>query len=218
MGVDIDIGADVWAADGVLFGKVSAVVIDREVEQISYLVVRRGFPFLEDKAVPVGDVGEVTDHQVRLAISGREAADLPNFEGSASVPLEVSDQDARDLGPPGAPNIWAKDLPLTLPPLVTTATNAQPYVVEHWRNVPEGSLALREGLPVRSQEGYEVGAVDELVTDPVSHAVTHVVVRETGPLRRDKAIPVEWIERSDEDTGILLAASRRAVEELPDYH
>jgi sporulation protein YlmC with PRC-barrel domain len=218
MTVDIDIGADVWTADGQRFGKVTAVVVDQDLQEATHIVIRRGFLFPTDVVVPIGSVGEVADHRVKLAISARQAADLPTLEASASEPLEVSDQDARGLGPPGEPNIWAGNPPLTLPRLLTTATNVQPYVVQYWRNVPEESLVLKEGLPVRARDGAPVGTVDELVADPATHAVTHLVVRRDGYLGHDKAIPVEWIERSDEQRGITLFASTKDIEELPDYH
>lgn len=215
MGNDIGIGADVWAVDGQRFGKVAAVVLDPDREHVTHLVVRRGFLFLADVVVPIADVAEIRDHQVRLAISAKEAADLPSFEAEASEPLEVSDQDASGLGPPAGPNIWAGNPPVTLPPLLSTATNVQPYVIERWRNLPEGSLVLKKGLPVRARDGQQVGVVDELVADPATHAVTHIVARLGRPRAPGKAIPVEWIERSDEDTGITLVVDRSAIEELP---
>jgi hypothetical protein len=34
----------------------------------------------------------------------------------------------------------------------------------------------------------------------------------------DKAVPIECVERSDEESGVTLAVDRRAVDDLPDYH
>ena len=218
MGIDIDIGADVYTVEGAKFGRVAAVVIDRDLEEATHLVVRRGFLFPADVVVPLDDVAKIEDHRVTLKISGQEAASLPSLEAEASEPLEVSDQDASGMGPPAGSNIWAGRLPVTLPPLLTTATNVQPYVVERWRNVPTQGLVLREGLPVRASDGRVVGLIDEVVTDPRTRAVTHIVVRGGGIRYQDKAVPVGWIERSDEDAGITLAVASNEVEGLPTYH
>lgn len=218
MGADIDIGADVYTIHRHKFGKVSGVVLNPGHDEITHIVVRRGFIFPIDVVVPIDTVAEVADHRVNLSISGRVAARMPTFEASASEPLEVSDQDASGLGPRGEPNIWAGNPIVTLPPLLSTATNVQPYVVEYWRNIPEQSLVLRDGLPVRTRDGVVVGGLDELVTDPATHAVTDIVVRQDRLLGRRKAVPVAWIERSDEKTGILLAVGREQVAELRNYH
>lgn len=217
MAIAIDIGAAVRDIDGQPSGQVSAVVVDPGREEVTHIVVRRGLVFPAEVVVPIELVAGVTGHQVRLSILDREVADMPSLEASASEPLEVTDQDASGLGPPARPNLWVGNPGITLPPLLTTATNVQPYVVERWRNVPEQSLVLRDGLPVRTRDGQVVGAVDELVTDPDSHAVTDIVVRAVG-LRHSKAIPVGWIERSDEESGIVLAVEREEVKGLPDRY
>ncbi len=217
MAVDIDIGAGVRDVDGRPSGMVSGVVIDPGGEDVTHIVIRRGAIFPAEVVVPIELVARITDHQVILSIPDREVADMPSLEASASEPLEVTDQDASGLGPPAQPNVWVGNPGITLPPLLTTATNVQPYVVEQWRNVPEQSVVLRDGLPVRTRDGRVVGAVDELITDPASYAVTGIVVRVRG-FRRGKAIPVDWIERSDEESGIVLAVDREDVKGLPDYH
>jgi sporulation protein YlmC with PRC-barrel domain len=218
MGTDIDIGADVYTVHGHKFGKVSAVVLNPGHDEITHIVVRRGFVFPIDVVLPMDTVREVTDHRVNLSIGGRVAARMPTFEASASEPLEVSDQDASGLGPRGEPNIWAENPIITLPPLLSTATNVQPYVVEYWRNIPEQSLVLRDGLPVRASDGAVVGELDELVTDPATHAVTDIVVRQDRVLGHRKAVPVGWIERSDERSGIVLAVDKEKVAALRDHH
>lgn len=215
MDVDIDIGAVVYTVHGHRFGKVAAVVIDRDLQEATHLVVRRGYVFPADVVVPMGYVGQIEDRSVTLTISGEEAAHLPSLEAEASEPLEVSDQDASGLGPPMGENIWADGPPVALPPLLTTATSVQPYVVERWRNVPPESLVLTDGLPVRGSDGRVVGFVDQLVVDPKSGAVTHIVVRGGGIRYQEKAVPVGWIEESDEDTGIVLAVPSKQVQELP---
>lgn len=60
-----------------------------------------------------------------------------------------------------------------------------------------------------------VGQVDELVVDPKTHRVTHMVLRQHH-LLKDKAItiPVTEIEKAEMDT-VYLKIDKDAVEALP---
>ncbi len=207
MGVDIDIGAQVMGADGHEAGKVSGVVINPGTDEAAAIVVRGGGVAPLDKVVPMAAVARVEDHRVILAVPARDVGDMPDLEERDYIPLEY--------GPSSQPETWGERR-LVAPNLVTWGAAREPYVEAVWRNVPDYDKVLREGLPVRTRHGMELGRVDELVTDPASGLVTYVVVR-VGEAH-DKAIPVAWIARYDEDSGLTLAVDAVAVDALPDYH
>lgn len=218
MGADIAIGTAVWTSDGQEIGRVAAVVVDPVTEMATDIVVRYGLAVEVDKVIPINYIREVVDHQVKLAIPAEEVGEMPDLEERAYIPLPDTEEDLARGHVPSEPDIWSNRPAVALPPLVSSDTSIEANVVEEWRNVPDGNLVLREGLPVRSNDGKGVGNIAELVTDPATRAVTHIVVRR-GRLRpREVAIPVEWIERSNEDSGITLAVDGKAVKELPDYH
>ena len=61
----------------------------------------------------------------------------------------------------------------------------------------------------------EVGKIDELVIDPESHRVTHLVLRQHFLLNKwIVTVPVSEIERIEVDT-IFLKIDKEAVEALP---
>ncbi len=212
MAVDIDIGADVEAADGRPVGTVQGVVMDPLLDVVTHLVIRSGLAIAPvDKVVPVTAVERIADHRVRLNITMVELEEQPNLEERAYVPL------APTIGDTATPRIWTPPPPVALPPVINPNWGP-PFVVEEWRNVPEEEQVLREGLPVRARDGELVGTVDEIVTDPATHVATHIAVHSRREPTRDKLIPVAWIVRSDEDTGITLGVNRDAVEGLPNYH
>lgn len=75
-------------------------------------------------------------------------------------------------------------------------------------------LAVKKGADVLATDA-EVGKVDELVIDPETHRVTHLVLRQHN-LLHDRAItiPVTAIRDAKVDT-VLLKIDKEAVEAMP---
>ncbi len=217
MGRDLNFGAGVVTAEGQVFGQLVAVVLTSDLGRFTHLVARRGLIFPAYRVVPTDYVGEIAGRTVTLMLTARQVADLSPLESEAWVPLEVSDQSGDGLGPLAGDNIWGSPVRVALPRFVMAGNNVQPYVAEQWRNLPEGSLVLRSGLPVRARDGRVVGGLVGLVVGPAAIEVAAIVVRGDAGLGRGKAIPIDWIEGVDEKTGIRLATAREAVAELPDH-
>ncbi|MCL6429761.1 MAG: PRC-barrel domain-containing protein [Anaerolineae bacterium] len=216
MAVDIDIGAEVWSSDGEQVGTVGGVVLDPYEDEATDIVVVRGAVAPERKVVPIRYVREVRDHRVTLTLSGADMERQPDLDERVFMPLDVPSPEA--AGEPVPLHTWTPYPEVALPPLVTWGAARRPHVEIAWRNLPDVAEVLREGLPVRARDGQMVGRVDEVVADPATGVATHLVIRR-GPERAgDKAVPIEWVERSDEESGVTLAVDRRAVDDLPDYH
>jgi hypothetical protein len=91
------------------------------------------------------------------------------------------------------------------------ANVSQPVVSD---TVPLGDVAVHRGDLVGATDG-DIGRVQGLVIDPISHHVTHVLLQE-GHLwgRKEVAIPISAVTGIDED-GITLNLSKDSVEDLP---
>ncbi|MDI7275040.1 MAG: PRC-barrel domain-containing protein [Anaerolineae bacterium] len=216
MGVDLDIGAEVWASDGELVGTIEGVVLDPYLDEATDVVVSRGALVPQRRVVPVHYVGQVRDHRVELTITASEVERQPELDERDFIPLDRPGPEA--VGPSVPAHTWTRYPRVALPPIVTWGSARRPHLEQAWRNLPATTAVLREGLPVRARDGEEVGRVDELLADPKTGLVTHIVVRRGRTHAGDKAIPIAWVERSDEDSGVTLAVDRRAVDELADYH
>ncbi len=215
MAVDLDLSAQVWTADGHMIGLLSGVVIGPDRLAVTHLVVRYGLIVAVDRVVPIADLEEVDDHRLRLNLTTRELGELPELEVHSYISLGGVDTGSDARPALSAPGLWTRTPAIALPPLVSDHTSDQANVEEVWRNVPEGSLVLREGLAVRVAKGRRVGSLKEVAFEPGTGALARVVISRHGHV---KAVPPAWIVRSDEETGIVLAVDRRAVDELPDYH
>jgi hypothetical protein len=94
---------------------------------------------------------------------------------------------------------------------VTAAEN--PALVVTHDTLPLGVVGVHRGDCVRALDG-EIGKVEGLVIERLSHHVTHVLLQE-GHLwgRRDVAIPIHAVTTFE--GGIQLDMSKSAVQSLP---
>ena len=78
----------------------------------------------------------------------------------------------------------------------------------------EGELAIHIGNPVRATDG-QVGQVGDLVRDPDTQRVTHMMLQE-GHLwgKKQITLPLSAIDRVHEDT-VYLKLDKQAIKELP---
>jgi hypothetical protein len=88
------------------------------------------------------------------------------------------------------------------------------FTEEECERIPAGKLAVRRGTKVEATDG-QVGEVGELLIDPESEHVTHLVLLE-GHFwaKKELTLPLAAIERVEEDT-VYLKLDKKAVGQLP---
>lgn len=209
-------GAKVVTADGERVGSVDRVVLEPESKEVTHLVVEKGFLFGEDKVVPMSLVGPATEEKVTLRRDAGNLEDLPNFEESHYFPAETEPQR------PPEPATWAR--PLYLYPPVGSwwssggyAAYTQPqYVLKTERQIPEGTIALKEGAKVVSSDGEQIGDIERIFTEPQENRATHLLISEGLILKEKKLIPTRWLSTVLEDE-VFLSVDSDFVERLPEY-
>jgi uncharacterized membrane protein/sporulation protein YlmC with PRC-barrel domain len=111
------------------------------------------------------------------------------------------------------------------PELINTPSSyLQPYATSREtihtpievERIPVGELAVRRGTRVEATDG-DVGKVGELVLDPESGKITHLVLLE-GHLwgKKEIILPLSAIERVYDDT-VYLKIAKEAVSRLPTF-
>jgi len=78
------------------------------------------------------------------------------------------------------------------------------------------TMKIIDGAHVFTTENKKVGRVDRVVLDPGTKRVTHIVVRRGLLLTEDKLIPIEAIDRV-EDQQIYLNRDVEEVEDFPEF-
>lgn len=186
---DVPVGADVECADG-LCGSCTAIIVEPHSETVTHIVVReREFPHIE-RLVPLARVVASRPTRIHLDCRSPELHAMPEFVETEYLPGASPDV------------LW----PVAL-------GDFAPVILEHER-VPEGELAIHRGAQVRAVDG-PAGRVEEVLVDPDSGRITHLVLRE-GHLRgqKDVTVPVSAISRIEEDV-VYLRLDRRTIAGLP---
>jgi sporulation protein YlmC with PRC-barrel domain len=197
--MDIPINAKVQCTDG-RCGKSTYVIINPVKEEVTHFVVKyKELPENPDRLVPVEKIADISGGLIHLSCTRAELADMQPFTTTRYVEVMVPDP------------YYAAEPGIYYEPVAVYDTEYAPVPVEH---VPPGELAVYRGMAVKTGEG-KVGTVDELVVDPDSGNITHVLMRK-GHLwgKKDVAIPVTAIDRVDADE-VYLKIDRQAIKALP---
>jgi sporulation protein YlmC with PRC-barrel domain len=202
---DIAINGKVECADGPC-GQVVAVIVDRLSRRVTHVAV-------EDKSlahapyqrlVPLDQVAETTAASIRLRCTRDDIDRMAPFLHTRYVFKAQEDYSLYEGGEgPGGPGMWGT--PSTVGAMATKVEEEA---------VPAGEVAIHYGMAVKA-ESQKVGQVDELVIDPDSGEVTHLLMRE-GHLwgKKDVTLPLSAIGAVDVDE-VLLKIDKEAIRALP---
>jgi uncharacterized protein YrrD len=215
-------GTHVYSREHHDVGTIDRVVLDPETQEVKALIVRKGWLFTEDKVVPTESVERATEQEVILRGGRDELDSLPEFEDTYYVPADEYEL-AEGEPVPFAPSLYA------YPPVGAAWWGYDPYVGANPayaygqdsvarvdENIPEGTVAVREGARVLSVEGDHVGDVEEVFTDEASSRATHILISQGLLFKSRRLIPANWLKITGEDE-VILTVPTRVVNDLPDY-
>lgn len=209
---------EVITSDGQKVGQIDRVVIDPRSEELTHLIVKKGFLFTKDKVVPFDLVETATEDQIVLKEGPQEPDDFPNFEETHFVPVEDA-ATPEDDGSGGLSSLaWYYPLPGGA--WWHTRMGAYPgypeppYVRRTELNIPDGTIPLEEGAKVVSKDGEHVGDIERIYADEKEQRVTHLLISKGFISKSRKLIPTMWVESVSEDL-VRLSVGERFVEKLP---
>ena len=200
--MDIPIHADVVCRDG-LVGKSTHIVVDLVSEQVTHFVAKADHDN-KQFVVPLNKIRDSKRTVILLDCHKEDVYQLPLFHESSFNAYYAYD---------------------SAPPLPSLGVAASDTLYQPYREADFGThsitlesswarLAVNKGASVYATDG-KVGKIDELVIDPETHRVTHLVLRQHFLLNKwIVTIPVSDIERADKDS-ISLKLDKAAIEALP---
>lgn len=208
-------GASVVTAQEQAVGRIERVVIDPRSKDVTHIVVRKGLLSTQHKVVPIQMVAETTEDHILLREDAGDLQALPDFEekhyiltGENSAPSESS--------PGYGPTLYGYSLDgggrvdsLPVRPQRT-------HLVQIQQNIPEGTVALKEGAIVISADDQPVGHIERVLVDPQADFATHFLISKGWLRKETKGIPVQWVTLIGEDE-IHLAIRSRLFDELHGY-
>lgn len=216
--MEFNADAVVYTVDDKQVGHVDRVVIDPRTREITDIVVRKGFLFKQDKVIPRRLIQSSEGDHIVLNAKAQDMEEFPDYEVTNYV--MVSEKDRSDIPtsiimapplypyPPFANTLVGLDaIPQEVPPI---------YEKEVGLNIPEGTVAVKEGAQVISAEGKSIGKVVQVLTGRFGKHATHFLVTNGLMIKEKRLIPVSWVKDVGEDE-IHLAVSSSQVDELPEY-
>jgi uncharacterized protein YrrD len=204
-------GVDVFTSDGRQMGKVNRLVVEPATNEVTHIVVQKGWLFPEDKVVPVQMVSSGTEEKIVLTKQLSDFDELPPFEETHYF-RAMED----DFTPTGGRAYMSSPSYYWYPPQGYISYPG--YDLEYYtiRNIPDNAIPLREGTDVISSDGEHVGNIECLFIESASNRITHFLIVKGLFFKDRKLIPVHWVKSVEEDKVHLLMSSR-LLERLPAY-
>ena len=189
--MEFPLDAEVHCTDGA-FGQSTAVIVEPATEKVAYVAVRDAAEPHPTFLVPVDLVTSTTHDLIHLSCTRDELVEMEPFTETEYV------------------EVWT---PYYADELGYSYTGPQMVAVEH-QLVPSGTLAVSRGMAVEATDGF-VGTADELVVDPTSGQVTHLVLRK-GHLwgEAEVTLSVSQVERVEGST-IFLKLDKGSIQVMP---
>lgn len=225
--MDFQAGAQVYTTDGQKLGDLERVVIDPRSKQVTDVVVGKGFLLHEEKVIHSDIIQSASGDRVQLSIYNGKWDDLPTYDERYYVVYDEhallkeeyagSQPTMLFFYPPSTPAaglVWPGGF--ASPYFVQGASN-QPYEEMVDTNIPQGTVALKEGAKVVSSDGQAVGKVNRVLVQPENQRATHLVISEGSLFEDRKQVPVTWIQEVVNDE-VHLAVHSKVLQQLPNYH
>lgn len=200
-------GSSVLTKNGIEVGTVERVVVNPATNALAGIVVRSGGLLNNDqKVVPAHLIADATEDLVLLQEEAGALESMPLFEeerlvdsnGNPDITPSAVDQQPLSVGAP----VMGMPIPSVPGPVIRIE-----------QNIPEGTVALKEGARVISAEGKQVGNVERILADPSADEVTHLLISNGLLLKEMKLIPMKWVQSLGEEK-VHLRVKRDRVEKL----
>lgn len=220
--IELKEGTSVFTPHGREVGKINRIVLDPETNEITHIVVQKGWLFSEDKVIPFDRVRSTNDDKVVLDVNINDFDQLPPFEETHYVGISDGDKAARTTPADAYPaDVFVPGF-YWYPPYGFAGNQAYglPYYTwprtETEQNIPANTVALKKGTRVLTSDEKHVGNVEQLMLEPNSRKVTHFLISEGFFFKDRKLIPANWIKSATDDE-VRLNVSSGVLNRVPAY-
>lgn len=201
--MDVPLNVDVNCADGPA-GRSTSIILNPINSEVTHVVVKAG---RDEYMVPLDLIVESTPNQIQLRCTQDELLRLDlfvkmQFMGAEKVNAQL---DMQLLSAESDANWWP----------YSQIDDQYLDVYSQVEQIPHNELAIHRGSEVRASDG-RIGQVDEFLVNPANHHISHLILVEKHLFgRREVTIPVEQIDRIEQDV-VYLKLDKQAVRALPD--
>jgi uncharacterized protein YrrD len=196
--------ANVITANGQQVGSLERVVLNPETKVVTDIVIRTGTLFnKEARVMPVEAVVETTEDQIVLSDKIGELESFPRFEERHLIYTNVEpDWTTWNVAP----------VTYGYPEPGSAVAPGEQFVTQIEQNIPEGTVAMKEGAKVITADGKHVGNVERVLADSSVDQITHLVMS-TGMFTKElRLIPIRLVMTVEEDK-VHLRVKKVSVED-----
>jgi sporulation protein YlmC with PRC-barrel domain len=207
---DFRVGADVRCSDGPA-GKLRQLVVDPAADSVTHLVVESQEHFGIPVLVPRDKVATADEDHVTLTCTQAELHLMDPFEEVMTPGAQIQPGIVGVASPSLFPAPGLGLTPMEGPAGPVSASAPMMPMIEEV--VPQGEVVIGRDSAVQARDG-DVGRVDDLVTDPGTGRMTHLVVR-SGHLwaKHTFRLPASAVASVKEDT-VHLRLTQAEVEAI----
>jgi uncharacterized protein YrrD len=205
-------GASVVTAQQQAVGRIERVVIDPRSKDVTHIVVRKGRLSAQHKVVPIHLIAATTEAFITLRGEAGDLQSLPDFEEAHYI--AAGENSASPDQPPGYGSALHGSVPIQGSPIDYLAERPRlARIVQVSQNIPERTVALKQGASVISADDRRVGHVEQVLVDPQADLATHLSISTGLLLKETRIIPVQWVTLISENE-VHLAIRSRLLDEL----
>jgi uncharacterized protein YrrD len=209
-------GTSVYTRDGEEVGRITRFVIDPANNEVTHVVVQKGWLLREDKVVPIEMVDTANQDRVELNEQVKDYDELPPFEETHYVnALEDENYEPRSAGAYIPAAYWYPPMGYLAHPTYGPNVYTWPPA-EVRQNIPDHTVPLKEGANVMSVDGKHIGDLERLFVNSDTNNVTHFVISQGLLLKERKLVPAGWVSKVEEDK-VHLTVSADLLDRLPAY-
>lgn len=208
--------AEVVTSELEKIGHLDQVVVDPATEEVTHLVVKKGFLFTQARVILAKYIDTTTPDTVILKKGAPDPDAYPLFEETNFVPVGSFEDFKKETSRNARKLLWYQTSVL-LPgehnrSYPSDSDNPLFYKEKH-RNIPDGAVPLEEGAAVTDIAGNDLGKIRDVFVEPESFKVTSILIS-SGLIKKElKLIPVNWIKEISEDS-VQLYLSKETFENL----
>jgi len=230
--------ARIITSEGQDIGNLNRFVLDPRSKKVTHIIFGRGLLSQKEYVIPMRLIERVTDEAIFLKPLPVNIEDLPPFKEeyfvltneralineayfSAAPTLRMYyhyPPTAGGILPPNKPN-RAYDSPsytAGVAPLSVTGSDELSGFIDVNDNIPDHTVALKEGAKVFSNDSKHLGNVEKVIVDPTNNKSTHLVITKGLLLKEKKLVPMNWVDNIY-DNEVYLCMDQEFVDKVPDY-
>lgn len=214
-------GMSVVTPSGEEVGRINRFVVDPASNEVTHIVVQKGWLLPDDKVLPFAMVRRTDDEKLVLTEEISDYDKLPSFEETHFI-RTTDDRPGGDLIPADSTDYQYTPAYYWYPSQANVGYPGIGFGHFAWptgetkRNIPEDTIPIKEGTDILSSDGKDVGDVERLIVDPDSNQVTHFLISQGVLFKDRKLVPIHWVKTVEEDN-LQLAVSSQVLERLPSY-